>query len=29
VLIDNWRWPAFRFFLRTGKRLAEGQRINV
>ncbi len=27
VLIDNWRWAGVPFFLRTGKRLAEGQRI--
>ncbi|MEM9177440.1 MAG: glucose-6-phosphate dehydrogenase, partial [Myxococcota bacterium] len=26
-LIDNWRWADVPFFLRTGKRLAEGQRI--
>jgi glucose-6-phosphate 1-dehydrogenase len=26
-LIDNWRWVGVPFFLRTGKRLAEGQRI--
>jgi glucose-6-phosphate 1-dehydrogenase len=26
-LIDNWRWAGVPFFLRTGKRLAEGQRI--
>jgi glucose-6-phosphate 1-dehydrogenase len=25
--IDNWRWAAVPFYLRTGKRLAEGQRI--
>jgi glucose-6-phosphate 1-dehydrogenase len=25
--IDNWRWASVPFFLRTGKRLAEGQRI--
>jgi glucose-6-phosphate 1-dehydrogenase len=25
--IDNWRWAGVPFFLRTGKRLAEGQRI--
>ncbi len=25
--IDNWRWAQVPFFLRTGKRLAEGQRI--
>src|SRR6266446_10600730 len=25
--IDNWRWADVPFFLRTGKRLAEGQRI--
>ena len=26
-MIDNWRWADVPFFLRTGKRLAEGQRI--
>ncbi len=26
-LIDNWRWAGVPFFLRTGKRLAEGARI--
>jgi glucose-6-phosphate 1-dehydrogenase len=25
--IDNWRWADVPFFLRTGKRMAEGQRI--
>jgi glucose-6-phosphate 1-dehydrogenase len=25
--IDNWRWAGVPFFLRTGKRLAEGHRI--
>src|SRR5580698_3941681 len=25
--IDNWRWAGVPFFLHTGKRLAEGQRI--
>jgi glucose-6-phosphate 1-dehydrogenase len=25
--IDNWRWAGVPFFLSTGKRLAEGQRI--
>jgi len=25
--VDNWRWAGVPFFLRTGKRLAEGQRI--
>jgi glucose-6-phosphate 1-dehydrogenase len=25
--IDNWRWAGVPFFLRTGKRLMEGQRI--
>jgi glucose-6-phosphate 1-dehydrogenase len=25
--IDNWRWAGVPFFLRTGKRLAEGERI--
>ncbi len=27
VSIDNWRWAGVPFFLRTGKRMAEGQRI--
>ncbi len=27
VEIDNWRWAGVPFYLRTGKRLAEGQRI--
>jgi glucose-6-phosphate 1-dehydrogenase len=26
-LIDNWRWAGVPFFLRTGKRMAEGQRV--
>ncbi|WP_293368005.1 glucose-6-phosphate dehydrogenase [Nevskia sp.] len=26
-LIDNWRWAGVPFYLRTGKRLAAGQRI--
>ena len=26
-LIDNWRWAGVPFYLRTGKQLAEGQRI--
>jgi glucose-6-phosphate 1-dehydrogenase len=26
-LIDNWRWAGVPFFLRTGKKMAEGQRI--
>ena len=26
-MIDNWRWAGVPFFLRTGKRLAEGMRI--
>ncbi|MDB5972862.1 MAG: glucose-6-phosphate dehydrogenase [Hydrocarboniphaga sp.] len=26
-LIDNWRWAGVPFYLRTGKKLAEGQRI--
>ena len=26
-VIDNWRWAGVPFFLRTGKRLAEGQRV--
>ena len=25
--IDNWRWAGVPFFLRTGKRMAEGERI--
>ena len=25
--IDNWRWAGVPFFLRTGKRMAEGARI--
>ncbi len=25
--IDNWRWAGVPFFLRTGKRMAQGQRI--
>jgi glucose-6-phosphate 1-dehydrogenase len=25
--LDNWRWAGVPFYLRTGKRLAEGQRI--
>ncbi len=25
--IDNWRWAGVPFFLRTGKKMAEGQRI--
>jgi len=25
--VDNWRWAGVPFFLRTGKRMAEGQRI--
>src|SRR6202034_2828653 len=25
--IDNWRWAGIPFYLRTGKRLAQGQRI--
>ena len=25
--IDNWRWAGVPFFMRTGKKLAEGQRI--
>jgi len=25
--IDNWRWASVPFYLRTGKRMAEGQRI--
>ncbi|GAA0601694.1 glucose-6-phosphate dehydrogenase [Kribbella sandramycini] len=27
VEIDNWRWAGVPFFLRTGKRMAQGQRI--
>ncbi|HET9647880.1 MAG TPA: glucose-6-phosphate dehydrogenase [Microlunatus sp.] len=27
VDIDNWRWAGVPFYLRTGKRMAEGQRI--
>lgn len=27
VSIDNWRWAGVPFYLRTGKRMAEGQRI--
>lgn len=27
VGLDNWRWAGTPFYLRTGKRLAEGQRI--
>jgi glucose-6-phosphate 1-dehydrogenase len=27
VGIDNWRWAAVPFYLRTGKRMAEGMRI--
>ena len=27
VGIDNWRWAGMPFYLRTGKRLAEGPRI--
>ncbi|WP_036554938.1 glucose-6-phosphate dehydrogenase [Nocardioides insulae] len=27
VTIDNWRWAGVPFFLRTGKKLAEGARI--
>ncbi len=27
VAIDNWRWAGVPFYLRTGKRLAEGKRI--
>ena len=26
-LIDNWRWAGVPFYLRTGKRMAQGQRI--
>jgi len=25
--VDNWRWAGVPFYLRTGKRMAEGQRI--
>ena len=27
VGLDNWRWAGVPFYLRTGKRMAEGQRI--
>ena len=27
VEVDNWRWAGVPFFLRTGKRLAEGRRV--
>ena len=27
LLIDNWRWSGVPFYLRTGKQLAQGQRI--
>ena len=27
VSIDNWRWAGVPFYLRTGKRLAEGRRV--
>ncbi|WP_206426036.1 glucose-6-phosphate dehydrogenase [Nakamurella antarctica] len=27
VRIDNWRWAGVPFYLRTGKKMAEGQRI--
>ncbi|MFT4289024.1 glucose-6-phosphate dehydrogenase [Nocardioides sp.] len=27
VIIDNWRWAGVPFFLRTGKKMAEGTRI--
>ena len=27
VIIDNWRWAGVPFYLRTGKKMAEGQRI--
>ena len=27
MLLDNWRWAGVPFYLRTGKRLAEGARI--
>jgi glucose-6-phosphate 1-dehydrogenase len=27
VSVDNWRWAGVPFFLRTGKRMAEGARI--
>jgi len=27
--IDNWRWAGVPFFLRTGKRMAEGKRISI
>ena len=27
VMIENWRWAGVPFFFRTGKRLAEGERV--
>ena len=27
VMIDNWRWAGVPFYMRTGKKMAEGQRI--
>ena len=27
IIIDNWRWAGVPFFLRTGKKLAEGARV--
>jgi glucose-6-phosphate 1-dehydrogenase len=27
VIIDNWRWAGVPFFLRTGKKMAEGARV--
>ena len=27
--VDNWRWAGVPFFLRTGKRMAEGWRISI
>lgn len=27
IAIDNWRWAGVPFYLRTGKKVAEGQRI--
>ena len=28
VLVDNWRWAGVPFFLRTGKCMAEGARVD-
>ena len=27
VDVDNWRWAGVPFYLRTGKRMAEGARV--